>query len=134
MNMTRGGARPNAGRKKKPLADKLLEGNPGKRPIKTVQFANPPASVELEPPSFLSLASKETADNYPTAEVIYTQLTAWLQSSGCVSLISPALMEDFCLNRRAYFECEYMNKRLGRIVGGKRSPYVDMAMFYYVLL
>ncbi|GHU79150.1 hypothetical protein AGMMS49992_30820 [Clostridia bacterium] len=60
--MPRGGARAGAGRKKKPLFNKLLEGNPGKRPLTTVQFDNLPAvkqTTELAPPSFLALATKQ---------------------------------------------------------------------------
>ena len=65
--MPRGGARLNSGRKKKPLADKLLEGNPGHRSIQTIQFYRVVIESELQAPSFLSLASKETADSFPTA-------------------------------------------------------------------
>jgi hypothetical protein len=38
--MGRGGARQGAGRPKKPLADKILEGNPSKRPLTIVEFPN----------------------------------------------------------------------------------------------
>ena len=34
----RGGARIGSGQKKKPLHDKLLEGNPGKRPLAVIDF------------------------------------------------------------------------------------------------
>jgi hypothetical protein len=130
----RGGARPGAGRKPKPLAEKILNGNPGRRPLKVVEFYGVPASGELTPPDFLKIAGKETAENFPTADQIYTQVSEWLKGTGCAHLISPTLIEDFALNRRAYFECEYMNKRLGRITGGKRSPYVDMAVQYAGLM
>jgi hypothetical protein len=51
--MAWGGARPGAGRKKKALNDKILEGNPGKRKIKIVTFETD--SFQLEnPPSFLA--------------------------------------------------------------------------------
>jgi hypothetical protein len=132
--MSRGGARPGSGRKKKPLAEKLLNGNPGKRPLKIVEFYDVPVAGPLTPPDFLKIASKETADNYPTADEIYTQVVEWLQDTGCAHLVNPTLIEDFAMNRRAYFECEYMNKRLGRIAGGKRSPYVDMAVQYAGLM
>ena len=132
--MPRGGARPGAGRKKKPLAEKILEGNPGRRPLKVVEFYGVPAEGVLTPPEFLKIASKETAENYPTADQIYTQVSEWLQTTGVAHLVSPTLIEDFCINRRAFFECEYMNKRLGRIAGGKRSPYVDMAVQYAGLM
>lgn len=36
--MARGGKRPSAGRPTKPLVDKILEGNPGKRPLKEIDF------------------------------------------------------------------------------------------------
>jgi len=132
--MPRGGARLGAGRKKKPLHDKLIEGNPGRRPLVTVQFNGAPAEVEMTPPAFMSLASKETAEAYPSAAEIYGDLGVWLETTGCLHLINPTLMEDFALNRRAFFECEYMNKRLGRIAGGRRSPYVDMAIMYNGLM
>ncbi|GHU73411.1 hypothetical protein AGMMS49992_11870 [Clostridia bacterium] len=134
--MPRGGARSGAGRKKKPLFDKLIEGNLGKRPLTTVQFENLPAvqTTDLVPPPFLSLASKETAETYPTASQIYNDLAAWLETTGCLNLINPMLIEDYAVHRRAMFECEYMNKRLGRIAGGRRSPYVDMMTNYANLM
>ena len=132
--MPRGGAREGAGRKKKPLVEKLLDGNPGKRPLKVVEFYGVPAEGQLMPPDFLKIASKETAENYDTADQIYIKIVEWLQGTGVAHLVSPTLIEDFAMNRRAFFECEYMNKRLGRIAGGKRSPYVDMAVQYAGLM
>lgn len=38
----RGGARPGAGRKKKALHDKLMEGNPGKRELEVLDFSDIP--------------------------------------------------------------------------------------------
>ena len=46
----------------------------------------------------------------------------------CAEIVAPSLVEDFAFLRRAYLECEYMNRRLGRIGSGKRSPYVNMAL------
>jgi hypothetical protein len=37
----RGGARIGSGQKKKPLADKIAEGNPGKRKLEVVEFKIP---------------------------------------------------------------------------------------------
>jgi len=132
--MPRGGARPGAGRKKKPLADKILDGNPGRRPLKVLEFKEVLPDDNLTPPDFLKIASKETAENFPTADLLYTRVSKWLQTSGVGHLVNPTLVEDFAMNRRAYFECEYMNKRLGRIAAGKRSPYVDMAAQYYTMM
>lgn len=135
--MGRGGARPNAGRKKKPLAEKLLDGNPSKRPIKILEFDEPlPTAALPEPPDYLSITAKHT-EGVPTASEIYTKLSLWLKDTGCLHLINPVLLEDFAVNRSAWLECEAANARHGRIVksgdgsSAKRSPYVDIALFYY---
>ena len=58
----RGGARVGAGAKKKPLADKITEGNPGKRTITVINFDN---AAELEgrempkPSEMLSAVQKD---------------------------------------------------------------------------
>ncbi len=44
----RGGARVGAGAKKKPLADKIAEGNPGRRQLTVVNFENT-ADLEGQP-------------------------------------------------------------------------------------
>jgi hypothetical protein len=124
--MPRGGARQGAGRPKKPLAEKILEGNPGRRPLKVVEFYGVPAEGTLTPPDFLKIASKETAENYPTADQIYTQISEWLQTTGVAHLISPTLIEDFCINRRAFFECEYMNIRRAFASGYATDPLVHV--------
>jgi hypothetical protein len=55
----------------------------------TTQFDGAPTELEIAPPTFLSLASKETADNYPLASQIYDDLAAWLETTGCLRLVSP---------------------------------------------
>jgi hypothetical protein len=69
-------------------------------------------------------------DVLPPASEIYKMLADWIDGSGCGELVAPNLIEDFAFLRRAYLECEYMNRRLGRIASGKRSPYVNMALDY----
>jgi len=70
--MPRGGARIGAGRPKKPLNDKVLEGNPGKRELTKMQFPgegdysnniqkNSNNSKKIQkPPSYLDIAAKES--------------------------------------------------------------------------
>jgi hypothetical protein len=57
---SRGGARIGAGQKKKPLADKILEGNPGRRKLMVMEFTD---AAELEgesmPPPRDYLAAKQ---------------------------------------------------------------------------
>ena len=72
FQMPRGGARIGAGRPKKPLNDKVLEGNPGKRELTKMQFPgvgeysnniqkNSNNSKKIQkPPSYLDIAAKES--------------------------------------------------------------------------
>jgi hypothetical protein len=132
------------GRPKKPVADKVLEGNPGKRELTVVKFdggekpkpkspgtAQPPKSrVPRGMPSYLDITAKEGGDVLPPAGEIFAALSEWVASSGCADIVTPSLLEDFAFLRRGYLECEYMNRKLGRIASGKRSPYVNMALDY----
>lgn len=134
--MPSGGARPGAGRPKKPLAEKLIEGNPSKREITVLKFADekskPPKSKNQNSkmPTYLDIAAKEGGDVLPSASEIYTMLAGFIESAGCTEFVAPNLVEDFAFLRRAYLECEYMNRKMGRIASGKRSPYVNMALDY----
>ena len=145
--MPRGGARPGAGRPKKPLTEKLLEGNPGRRDLTVLKFRPPEINgsrseqgvSELQNnqnnskaalPSYLDLAAKEGGDILPAASAIYTLLADFIESAGCTEFVAPILVEDFSFLRRGYLECEFMNRKLGRIASGKRSPYVNMALDY----
>lgn len=140
--MPRGGARPGAGRPKKALADKILDGNPGKRELTKLNFpanenskvkSNAENSKKSKPyrmPSYLDMVAKEGGDVLPPASEIYKILADWIEGSGCAEFVAPNLVEDFAFLRRAYLECEYMNRKMGRIASGKRSPYVNMALDY----
>lgn len=150
--MPRGGARPGAGRPKKPLADKIIEGNPGKRELTKLKFPGAAESLGgrksepsfeknsntqksktrggLQLPSYLDMVAKEGGDVLPPASEIYKMLADWIAGAGCLEFVAPSLIEDFAFLRRAYLECEYMNRKLGRIASGKRSPYVNMALDY----
>ena len=131
-----GGARAGAGRPKKPLNEKIIEGNPGKREITVVKFKNQLEKTKLEKPSqikipaFLEQCGKEGDATLPSAKELYGLLKEFVDSSGCGHLVAPNLIEDFSHLRRAYLECEYMNRKMGRIANGKRSPYVTMAVDY----
>ena len=132
------------GRPKKPVAEKIIEGNPGKRELTVVKFdggekpkpkktdtaQTQKSSAPRGMPSYLDIAAKEGGDVLPSAGEIFRILSDWVEASGCGDIVSPNLLEDFAFLRRGYLECEYMNRKLGRIASGKRSPYVNMALDY----
>jgi phage terminase small subunit len=92
------------------------------------------SGVHRSPEYLAKLASKETAVDYPTADSLYKNITEWLTEQGCLDLVAPVLIESYCLNQRAYLECESMNRQLGRAAkstsGIDLSPYVEAALKY----
>ena len=62
--------------------------------------------------------------------LLRTAFAVFIENAGCTEFVAPILIEDFSFLRRGYLECEYMNRKMGRIAGGKRSPYVNMALDY----
>lgn len=100
-----GGKRPGAGRKPKPLAEKLLDGNPGKRrPV----VVNLPADniAPKECPEYLS--NFAFFGEEPSIEGIYEQTVSWLEGTGCLHLINPAFIVEYALLKTRWMECEWM--------------------------
>jgi len=148
--MPSGGKRPGAGRPRKPLSVRVDEGvdkvshrkpqvldfppdNQNQKSNKSNEKSKNQNIQKSKPalPSFLDMASKEGDETLPSASDIYTLMLEWVKSTGCERFVPPLLMEDFAFTRRSYLECEYMSKKLGRVMqGGKASPYVRHALEY----
>jgi len=145
--MPSGGKRPGAGRPRKPLSvrigedldtvshrkPKVLDFPPENQNNQKIQKSKIQNNHNSKPPlpSFLDMASKEGDDSLPSASDIYTQTRDWVIGAGCEKFVPPQLIEDFAFTRRSYLECEYMNKKLGRVLaGGKPSPYIRAALEY----
>lgn len=138
--MPRGGARAGAGRPRKPLSARIDEGIDTvshKKPM-VLSFPDKPSETNLQSkqnaeriPTFLEMASRDGDDSLPSATEIYKQTLEWITDAGCERFVPPQLIEDFAFVRRGYLECEYMNKKLGRMAkGGKQSPYVKNVIEY----
>lgn len=127
IQISRGGRRPGAGRPSKPLKDKMLEGNPGKRPIKVLEFNNEHEEENLPiPPDYLSDKGKE----------IFNLTVEWLQRTECLDLIIPAHIEEYAMCKERWLECEAKNDKHGLLAKHPttgqpmQSPYVQMAINY----
>lgn len=100
-----GGKRPGAGRKPKPLAEKLLDGNPGKR--RPVVMNLPEDNIApKECPEYLSEFA--FLDIEMSVEEIYEQTVKWLEGTGCLHLINPAFITEYALLKNRWMECEFM--------------------------
>ena len=95
--MPSGGARKNAGRKPKALADKLAAGNPGHRPLKKIEFTGKGGTRRIpEPPEYLKLLEKKNK-GIPKPTEIFIQTVKYLEPSECLNLIPSELIADYAM-------------------------------------
>lgn len=93
----RGPAKGHGGRPRKPVSDKLLEGNPSKRAIKIIDINKIDSATDIDiVPSTLSVSGKD----------IYENTVAYLRRLNCAELVNPMLVEEFALNRQRWLEAE----------------------------
>jgi len=131
--MPTGSPRPTAGRPKKPLAEKVLAGNPSKRPLKILEFEAPALDMPAPPEFLRDLAAG--VNSCPGAKEIFEQAAAWLETTGCLPLVYPAHIEEYAVLKARWLECESKN-RAGLLARHPttdqpiQSPYVKMGFDY----
>ena len=133
----RGGARLGSGQRKKPLADKLLDGNLRGEDIPVMSFAAD-QSLEGQPmPEPREMLGAKQRDGKPfAAREIYTETWSWLKERGCAALVSPQLIERYAMSAARWIQCEEAVSTYGFL--GKHpttgnamaSPYVAMSQNY----
>ena len=118
----RGGARAGAGAKKKPLVDKIAEGNPGRRKLTVIDFQDT-ADLEGQPmpkPSAMLSATQKDGKTLVAAEV-YEKTWTWLAERGCAALVSPQLLERYAITEYGFLA---KHPTTGNAI---QSPYVAMS-------
>ena len=131
--MPKGGARKGAGRKPKPLSQKLAEGNPGKRPLKKVEFVNTTYDPS-EPPSYLLGFEKKVGNPVKiTPTEIYNRVIAYLEPSECLHLIPEELIENWVMAnyhaKQAYHEMSFSHNVAQNSKGDMiTTNYLDIVM------
>ena len=137
--MGKRGPKPGSGgRPKKPIAEKLAEGNLGKRPLTLIDFRDSAADLEGQsmpkPPEYLSATQKDGSTL--CAAEIYERVWNWLSERGCASLFSPILIERYAMSIARWMQCEAINSELGFLAkhpttgAAIQSPYVAIADKY----
>jgi hypothetical protein len=126
--MASGGRRPGAGRPKKTLAQNLLDGNPGKRPLKVLKFNNQKQLLEsLAPAEYLPELARD----------VYLATVAWLEGTGCLDQIFPGLIEEYALTKGRWLEAEIQVTRFGLVAKNTNngqpvmSPFVNASIEYF---
>ena len=127
----RGGARVGAGKKKKPLADKVREGKTA-----TV-IVEPPEMQGVDMPPVKDFMTEDQRDGDPLdADKIYKETWEWLDKHGCASQVNAQLIEQYSMMVARWIQCEHAISKFGML--GKHpttgapmaSPYVSMAKDY----
>jgi len=136
-NTNRGGARIGAGGPKKPLYDKILEGNPGKRNLTVLTFEGTDALVgEAMPAPHEYLSASQANGEQTLAAEIYETTWAWLNKRRCSHLIPALLIEKYAQSVARWVQCEEMITAYGFLAKhpttGKaiQSPYVAVGQSY----
>ena len=133
----RGGARPGAGRKKKALAEKLLNGNPGHEPLKRLKRIEPADLVGEEMPpvaEYLKRNTKNTSEKL--AVPIFENTWRWLKDRGCEKFVVKELIEQYALYLARAIQCEEGVDVFGLLAKHPTtgnpiaSPYTSMGINY----
>jgi len=128
--MPSGGYRPGAGRPRKNIDDKKLEG----KPAKPVAPKTPPKKVYSKNvmADYFSMAMKECEKEVPSANILRTEIEEYIAARGCEGYVAPQTVTDYVLNRQGFLACEAMNRKIGRMTKDlKLSPYVTAGQGYY---
>ena len=133
--MPSGGYRPGAGRPRKNIDDKKLEGRPtGAGSAGQLKPKPPPKKVASSNvmSEYFSMAMKECEKEVPSADILRSEIEEYISARGCDGLVAPQTITDYVLNRQGFLACEAMNRKIGRMTKDlKLSPYVTAGQGYY---
>ena len=131
-----GGARPGAGRKKKALSEKIIDGNPGKAPLTKLQFSVQDSALHGEdmPPvsEWLTQTTKNSQQNI--AQQVYENTWKWLKDRGCDQYVNKDLIEQYALYMQRTIQCQEGINQYGLLAKHPTtqmpiaSPYFNMAL------
>ena len=128
----------NGGRPKKALADKIADGNPGKRTLTVIDFKDSAPDLEGQPmpkPSEFLSATQKDGSTLCAAEV-FENTWKWLSDRGCATIVSPQLIERYAMSSARWIQCESLTSELGFLAkhpttgAAIQSPYVAIANTY----
>jgi hypothetical protein len=133
----RGPAPGQGGRPPKPLAEKVLDGNPGKRKLTVVEFPNAAEfqGTEMPQPSAMLSAVQKDGTILQAGE-IYKTTWNWLDKRGCALLVSPQMLERYSMMAARWIHCEEIITKTGYLAKHPttsmaiQSPYVAMSQNY----
>ncbi|MDD4688527.1 MAG: terminase [Eubacteriales bacterium] len=126
------------GRPKKAIADKISNGNPGKRVLTVIDFKDsaPDLEGQLMPKPAEYLSAKQKDGTTLCAAEIFQNTWSWLYERGCATIVSPQLIERFAMSCARWIQCETLTSELGFLAkhpttgAAIQSPYVAIGDKY----
>ena len=126
------------GRPKKAIADKIAEGNPGKRELTVIDFKDcaPDLVGQTMPKPSEFLSARQKDGSTLCAKEIFENTWDWLSERGCATLVSPQLIERYVMASARWIQCESITSELGFLAkhpttgAAIQSPYVAIADKY----
>ncbi len=121
MGNGHGGARPNSGRKKSAIKDKLENDIYGKK-IQVLKFEDDLVGEEMPAPGeYLSEQTKGVSENI--GREVYEKTWIWLKERGCEKLINPIVLEQYAMCVARWIQAEMAVHRFGFIA---KHPTTEM--------
>lgn len=132
-----GGARIGSGQKKKPLAEKILNGNPGHRKLTIMEFHDAPdlQGLDMPPPRDFLSAPQRNGKTLAAAE-IYETTWKWLKERNCAELVPAQIIEQYAMAFSRWMQCEEAITEYGFLAkhpttgNAMASPYVSMSQSF----
>lgn len=124
----RGGRRPGAGRKPKPLADKINEG----KVAEIIDFKTGNLKGRKMPEVDDYMKAEQKAGIKLEAEKIYQNTYKWLKERGCDELINPILLHEYAMSAARWVQCQIAINKFGFLSkhpttgNAIASPFVSM--------
>lgn len=130
--MPSGGYRPGAGRPRKNIGDKKLEGKSARQTTPSVSPSPKKVYSKNVMADYFSMAMKECEKEVPSADVLRAEIEEYISARRCDGFVAPQTITDYVLNRQGFLACECMNRKIGRMTKElKLSPYVTAGQGYY---
>lgn len=128
---TRGGVRIGAGRKRKALSEKILDGqiSPLYADVKFDDLFEPP------PPKDYLTAEQKGGSELCSGQ-IYNETYQWLKSVGCEKFVTKQMVENYAMAMARHIQCEELLSRYGLLAKHPTtnepttSPFVKMSLDY----
>lgn len=130
-----GGKRIGAGRKPKPLAEKINEG----KTAMAMPVPEPPDIEAADMPEVRDYLSDDQRMGELHGKEIYEEMYMFIARHGCTDIVSPLLIEQFSMAMARYIQIEKISSEYGFVskhpttgamIG---SPFVSMAQAYLKL-